>query len=86
METNLWIDVKDELPDLNGDGADQESDYVLVFDAASNRMWVANYRQDRWFDEAPYSEWVAQGCDGYRLGTVTHWQQLPSPPTAKEIE
>jgi hypothetical protein len=69
-----WIDVKDELPELDTE--------VLLFDEEDGCQ--VGYRTSG----KPYLNWVCSYAhDGWShaaLGDVTHWMPLPKPPATKE--
>ena len=84
-----WINVKDKLPDGDGNLWDglEESKYVLVYGCCENRYGygIGTYirdhidRDDGW-DGCLSGLYDLYSCD------VTHWMPLPEPPKEDEDE
>jgi hypothetical protein len=75
-----WIDCKYELPrasDINGQGIPYSDEVLVVYTASFNIRTVsaAIMKGSTWFDRFDDA-----------LDDVTHWQPLPAPPKAEEVD
>jgi hypothetical protein len=71
-----WINVEDELPCTTNNVLVTNSRYCFV--AMYNSMW------GKWFEGRGVDD--DGGGDIFnRLDNITHWMELPSPPTSHNI-
>jgi len=77
MQTNKWIDVKDELPILNKAEHSYFSESEPVLACNSNIQLVAYLRKDS--DDGTIN-WISNCSEGWCLSCITHWMPLPAFP------
>lgn len=78
---SAWINTDERLPELVDDGYDLESAWVLAR-TDGGEVYVARLRQSRDWSYIPVqlfpAAWIARGPDGYQLGNVVAWAEIPS--------
>ena len=81
MNLSQWKSVKDTFPPHRDDGWNNETDCVLIFDGRTVFIGYAmKYIKDMEEEETEW-RWYLQGRDAYRIENITHWMELPKPPS-----
>ncbi|BDF66571.1 hypothetical protein CE91St43_05430 [Oscillospiraceae bacterium] len=75
-----WISVKDRLPEIPKDKADEGYVQMQVL------VWCDKGRECAWYQQDDKSFFDRPGWFGEELRSVTHWMPLPEPPKEENYE
>lgn len=85
LEGQGWVSVKDRLPDTEVvSKVCEQSKYVLGYFpayAGSEEFKIKRVFLIKWTtsEDNGRTEWRGESCEG-----ITHWQELPAPPTTQD--